>query len=321
MARLKYKYNPKTLSYEKVKLTRGMMLRMGVTYSFAAMVFASVVIFLAYNFFESPKERAQRRELEQFKLQYEILNDRLDVVTDVLGDLQNRDDNIYRVIFESEPISASERKAGYGGVDRYAKLDGYKYSSYVIEATRKLDQITSQLVVQSKSFDELIELARNKEKMMAAIPAIQPIEKDKGRLVSGYGMRFHPILKYRRMHWGIDFSAQAGTPIYATADGEISFTGRKGTYGNTVMIKHGFGYETLYGHMNQITVRRKQKVKRGEIIGYVGNTGLSRAPHVHYEVIKDAKKINPVNFFYNDFTPAEFEKILELASRDNQVLS
>lgn len=321
MARIKYKYNPRTLSYEKVKLTKGMMFKMVLTYSAAAFVFAAMIIVLAYNFFESPKERAQRRELEQFTIQYKVLNDRLDQVSNVLADLQNRDDNIYRLIYEAEPIPASVRKAGYGGVDRYAKLDGYKYSSYVIDATRKLDRITSQLVVQSKSFDELIELAKNKEAMMAAIPAIQPIKKDKGRLVSGYGMRFHPILKYRRMHWGIDFSAPTGTPIYATADGEIQFTGRKGGYGNCVVIKHGFGYETLYGHMNQIAVRRKQKVKRFEIIGYVGNTGLSRAPHVHYEVIKDHKKINPVFFFYNDFTPAEFEKILELAARDNQVLS
>lgn len=321
MARIKYKYNPRTLSYEKVKLTKGMMFKMALMYSSAAFVFAVMVMALAYNIFESPRERAQGRELEQFKVQYAILNDRLDQVSDVLADLQNRDDNVYRLIYEAEPIPASVRKAGYGGVDRYAKLDGYKYSSYVIDATRKLDRITSQLVVQSKSFDELIELAKNKEALMAAIPAIQPIEKNKGRLVSGYGIRFHPILKYRRMHWGIDFSAPTGTPIYATADGEINFTGRKGGYGNCVTIKHGFGYETLYGHMNQISVRRKQKVKRGEIIGYVGNTGLSRAPHVHYEVIKDNKKINPVNFFYNDFTPAEFEKILELASRDNQVLS
>jgi len=321
MARVKYKYNPKTLSYEKVELTKGMIFRTFLTYAFAACIFAVFVMALAYNFFESPKERAQRRELEQMRFQYTVLNDRMDQVNTVLEDLQNRDDNIYRVIFEAEPKSAAERKAGYGGTDRYAKLDGYKYSSYVIDATRKLDQITSQMVVQSKSFDELIALAKNKEELMAAIPAIQPIKKDEGRLVSGYGMRFHPILKYRRMHWGIDFSAPTGTPIYATADGEVSFTGSKGTYGNCVMIKHGYGYETLYGHMNSYIVKRKQKVKRGEIIGYVGNTGLSRAPHVHYEILKDGKKINPVNYFYNDFTPAEFEKVLELASSDNQVLS
>ena len=321
MARIKYKYNPKTLSYEKVKLTPGRIILRTLAYSSAAALFALLVMVFAYNFIESPKEKAQRREIEQFKLQYSLLNDRLDQLNTVLADMQDRDDNIYRVIFEAEPIESSMRKAGYGGVDRYAKLDGYRHSDIIIDVTRKMDQIISQLYVQSKSFDEIFNLAKNKEKMMSAIPAIQPIEKGHGRIVSGFGSRFHPILKYRRMHWGIDISAPSGTPIYATADGVIDFTGRKGTYGNTIIIDHGYGYETLYGHVSKFNVKRRQKVKRGEIIGFVGSTGLSRAPHVHYEVIKDNKKINPVNFFYNDFTPEEFEKVLELASRDNQVLS
>jgi len=184
-----------------------------------------------------------------------------------------------------------------------------------------MDQLAGQMVVQSKSFDEIWELALNKEKMLSAIPAIQPIAKGVGRIVSGYGMRFHPILKYRRMHWGIDISAPKGTPIYATADGVIEFTGRRGEFGNLVIINHGYGYKTHYGHMNNFTVKRTQKVKRGEIIGYVGNTGLSSAPHVHYDIVKDGKRIDPVHFFYNDFTPEEFEKVLELAARDNQVLS
>lgn len=321
MLRIKYKYNPKSLSYEKARITPGGMILRLFGYLIAGCFFSFLVIILAYNFFESPKERAQRREIEQFKLQYQLLDDRLDQVSAVLGDMQDRDDNIYRVIFESEPIPSSIRKAGYGGVNRYAKLDGYRNSDIIIETTKKIDMIMSQVYVQSKSFDDLFELAKNKEKMMLSIPAIQPISKKDGRIVSGYGQRFHPILKVRRMHWGIDISAPQGTPIYATADGEVNFTGRKGTYGNTVMINHGYGYETLYGHMYEIVIKRKQFVKRGQLIGYVGNTGLSRAPHVHYEVLKDGKKINPVSFFYNDFTPEEFEMVLELASRDNQVLS
>ncbi len=321
MFKAKYKYNPKTLSYEKVKLTpKGMIVKL-FSYMIAGSVFSLFVIVLAYNFFESPKERAQRREIEQFKLQYKLLDDRIAHLSEVLSDMQDRDDNIYRVILEAEPIASSERRAGYGGVNRYAKLDGYRNSSTIIEATKKVDMLTSQMYVQSKSFDEVFELAKNKEVMMWHIPAIQPLNKNDGRIVSGYGQRFHPILKHRRMHWGIDISAPQGTPIYATADGVINFTGRKGTYGNAVVIDHGYGYETLYGHMDEYIVKRKQKVKRGQIIGYVGNTGLSRAPHVHYEVMKDGKKINPVNFFYNDFTPEEFEKILEFAARDNQVLS
>ncbi|MBU1012213.1 MAG: M23 family metallopeptidase [Bacteroidetes bacterium] len=321
MFKAKYKYNPKTLSYERVKLTpKGMATKL-LSYMATGGLFAVIVIVLAYNFFESPKERAQSREIEQFKLQYKILDDRIAQMTDVIEDMQDRDDNIYRVILEAEPIPNSVRKAGFGGVDRYAKLDGYRNSSTIIETTKKLDRLTSQIYVQSKSFDELFDLAKNKEEMMLHIPAIQPINKNKGQIISGFGMRFHPILKFRRMHTGIDISAPRGTPIYATADGEVNFTGRQGSYGNTVIIDHGYGYQTLFGHMYEFAVKRKDKVKRGQIIGYVGSTGLSQAPHVHYEVIKDGIKINPVNFFYNDFTPEEFERILELASRDNQVLS
>ena len=321
MFRTKYKYNPKTLSYEQAKLTSRMLMGKVFAYFVLGGFLAFVVVILAFEFVDSPQEKAMRREIEQFKVQYQILNDRLEQYKLVMADMQERDDNVYRVIFESEPIAANLRKAGYGGVDRYAKLDGYKYSDIVIEATKRMDRLAAQLVVQSKSYDEIWEMAKNKEKMMRSIPAIQPIAKGKGRIVSGYGMRFHPILKYRRMHWGIDISAPRGTPIYATADGVVEFTGRRGAFGNLIIINHGYGYKTQYGHMNNFSVKRKQKVKRGEIIGYVGNTGLSSAPHVHYDVVKDGKRINPVNFFYNDFTPEEFEKILELAARDNQVLS
>ncbi len=321
MFRTKYKYNPKTLSYEKVEFTSQMLIRRAISYLFIGGFFAVIVVFLAFEFVDSPQEKAMRREIEQFKIQYKILNDRMEQYELVMADMQERDDNVYRVIFESEPVASNLRKAGYGGVDRYAKLDGYKNSDILIETTKRMDRLAGQMVVQSKSFDEIWELAQNKEKMMRCIPAIQPIAKGEGSIVSGYGMRFHPILKYRRMHWGIDISAPKGTPIYATADGVVEFTGRRGAFGNLVIIDHGYGYQTQYGHMNNFAVKRKQKVKRGEIIGYVGNTGLSSAPHVHYDIVKDGKRINPVNFFYNDFTPEEFEKVLELASRDNQVLS
>ncbi|MBI9039682.1 MAG: M23 family metallopeptidase [Bacteroidales bacterium] len=321
MAKEKFRYNNKLLTYEKVSRTPKVFLYKIISFLSVGLVFAVGVIVFAYNFFDSPKEKMQQREIEQLKLQYSLLIDKLDRVSLLLDDMQDRDDNIYRVIFEAEPIPSSIRKAGYGGVDRYARLDGYKNSEILIEASKKLDKITSQLYVQSKSFDQVFELAKNKEKMLVCIPAIQPIEKGKGRIVSGFGMRFHPILKYDRMHTGIDISAPTGTPIYATADGEIYFQGRNGTYGKCCIINHGYGYKTLYGHMNKIIVKRKQKVKRGQIIGYVGNTGLSRAPHIHYEVIKNNVKINPINYFYNDFTLDEYEKVLELASKNTQVLS
>ena len=321
MAKVKYRYNPKSLIYEKVqKTTKSFILRM-LGYLFTGLAFSAVIIFIAYAFFDSPKERMLQREIEQYKLQYEILNDRLDQVANVLQDMQERDDNIYRVIFESEPIPWSIRNAGFGGSDRYARLDGYINSDIIIKTTRKLDQLTSQTVVQSKSFDEVFNMAKNKAEMLACIPAIQPIKKGDGRIVSGFGMRYHPILKYRRMHYGIDISAPTGTPVFATGDGTVKSVGRHGGYGNTVIIDHGYGYQTLYGHMKTISVKKHKKVKRGEIIGYVGNTGLSRAPHVHYEIIYNNKKIDPVNYFYNDFTPEEFEKVRELASKDNQVLS
>jgi murein DD-endopeptidase MepM/ murein hydrolase activator NlpD len=321
MAKVKYRYNPKSLTYEKVQKTAKSLIMRTLGYLFTGLAFSAVIIFIAYAFFDSPKERMLQREIEQYKLQFEILNDRLDQVANVLVDMQERDDNIYRVIFESEPIPWSIRNAGFGGSDRYARLDGYINSDIIIQTTRRLDQMTSQTVVQSKSFDEVFRMAKNKAEMLACIPAIQPIRKGDGRIVSGYGMRYHPILKYRRMHHGIDISAPSGTPIYATGDGTVKSVGRHGGYGNAVIIDHGYGYQTLYGHMKTIIVRKNKKVKRGEIIGYVGNTGLSRAPHVHYEVIYNNKKIDPVNYFYNDFTPEEFEKVRELASKDNQVLS
>ena len=321
MAKEKFRYNYKLLTYEKVSHTPKVFFYKIISFFAIGLVFGVGVVAFAYNFFDSPKEKMQKREIEQLKLQYSLLIDKFDRVSLLLDDMQDRDDNIYRVIFEAEPIPSSIRKAGYGGVDKYARLDGYKNSEILIEASKKLDKITSQLYVQSKSFDKVFELAKNKEKMLMCIPAIQPIEKGKGRIVSGFGMRFHPILKYDRMHTGIDISAPTGTPIYATADGEIYFKGRKGTYGKCCIIDHGYGYKTLYGHMSKIIIKRKQKVKRGQIIGYVGNTGLSRAPHIHYEVIKNNVKINPVNYFYNDFTLEEYEKVLELASKNTQVLS
>ena len=321
MAKTHYRFNPKSLTYEKVGRTTKTIISKFVGYLLTGSGFATVILIIAYSFFSSPKERMQVREIEQYKLQYQILNDRLNQVSHVLKDMQERDDNIYRVIFESEPIPWEIRNAGFGGTDRYARLDGYKNSEIIIETTDKLDRLTSQIVVQSKSFDEVFEMAKNKTVMLSCIPAIQPIEKGAGRLVSGYGMRYHPILKYRRMHWGIDISAPSGTPIYSTGDGKINFVGRNGGYGKTCIVDHGYGYKTLYGHMKTISVKKGQKVKRGEIIGYVGSTGLSRAPHVHYEIIYNNKKIDPVNYFYNDFTPEEFEKVLELAAKDNQVLS
>ena len=278
------------------------------------------MVLVFFQFFDSPKEKTLNREIAQLTTQYDLVQDKLSQVELVLDDIQKRDDNIYRVIFEADPIPSSIRKAGYGGVNRYQELNGFKNTELVVETSKKLDQITKQLYIQSKSFDDIIELAKNKADMLAAIPAIQPVSnKDLSRMASGWGYRIHPIYKTRKLHTGMDFSAKTGTPIYATGDGKISKVrrSRKG-YGNYVVIEHGYGYKTLYAHMSKYIVKKGQSVKRGEVIGYVGSTGTSVAPHLHYEVHKDGRKINPVNFYYNDLNPDEYEKMLEISSRSNQ---
>ena len=276
--------------------------------------------FVFFTFFDSPKEKMLNREIENMVFQYNQIKDKLNQISLVMADLQNRDDNIYRVIFEAEPIPNSIRKAGYGGVNRYEALKGYNNSDLIINTTKKLDQISKQLYIQSKSFDEIIELAKHKSEMLAAIPAIQPVSnKNLSRMASGFGPRIDPIYKTKKFHAGMDFSAKTGTPIYATGNGKVIRVrkSRKG-YGNHVKIDHGYGYVTLYAHMQKYIVKKGQKVKRGEVIGYVGNTGKSVAPHLHYEVHKNGKKVNPVNFFYNDLTSEEYEKMIILSSQNNQ---
>jgi len=279
-----------------------------------------VMVIIFFQFFDSPKEKILNREIETLTTQFEVVQKKLSQVELVLDDVQKRDDNIYRVIFEADPIPSSIRKAGYGGVNRYQELNGFKNSDLIIETSKKIDQITKQLYIQSKSFDDIIELAQNKADMLAALPAIQPVSNtDLSRMASGWGYRIHPIYKTRKLHTGMDFSAKTGTPIYATGDGKISKVRRsRRGYGNHVVIEHGYGYKTLYAHMTKYIVKKGQKVKRGEVIGYVGSTGTSVAPHLHYEVHKDGRKINPVNFYYNDLNPDEYEKMLEISSQNNQ---
>ncbi len=241
-------------------------------------------------------------------------------VDQVLAELQEKDDDIYRVIFEAEPIPSSVRNAGFGGVNRYRELEQLTNADIVIGTTKRLDELTKQLVVQSRSFDEVITLAKNKEEMLASIPAIQPVSNEKlTRVASGFNFRIHPIYKVRHFHTGIDFTAPRGTEIYATGDGKVHDVIMKARgYGYHVIVDHGFGYNTLYAHMSKFKVRKGEVVKRGDVIGYVGSTGTSTAPHLHYEVIKNGEKINPMNFFFNDLTPEEYEKVIELSSQSNQ---
>ena len=323
MPKSKFKINPHSLEYEKVKINWKERLRNAAYYTVALTVFAVVVLFVAYSYFPSPKELMLMRENQQYKLQYEILNNKVDKLTTVLADLEDRDDNIYRTIFEAEPISSEKRHAGVGGSDRYADLEGYGNSKVIIETTKMIDQLSRRLYIQSKSYDDIFKMAKNKEKMLASIPAIQPVSnKDLKRIASGFGYRIHPVYKTWKMHTGIDFTAPVGTPIYATGDGVvIKPKSRMSGYGKVIVINHGFGYQTIYAHCSKIVARPGTKVKRGQIIGYVGNTGISTGPHCHYEVRKNGKPINPVNFFYQDLSPEEYEKVIEISSRANQSMS
>ncbi len=320
MPKTKYRYNPKSLRYEEVRPTLKSRLLRCLFYLATFAVFAFVVLVIAFSFFDSPKEKMQQREIEQMVLQYQIFNDRLDQISGVLDELQEKDDNIYRVIFESEPVPVSIRKAGYGGADRYAKMDGYQYSDVIIETAKKLDRISSQIFVQSKSFDEVFKMAKNKSEMLASIPAIQPMKNENLRRISSYyGYRPDPFYKVTKFHSGVDFSSPLGTEIYATGDGKVKRVklSRRG-YGNEIIIDHGYGYKTRYAHLSKFKVKRGDKVKRGQVIGLVGNTGKSTAPHLHYEVIKNDKTVNPIYYFFNDLTSAEFEQMLELSTIPTQ---
>lgn len=320
MAKVKYTYDSKTLSYKKIDRSWKVRLKEFTLFAFVSMAFGFVFYLAADLWFESPKERKMKRELDNMVIQYDLMNGKLDQLADVLGDIEKRDDEIYRTIFEAGPIPNEVRTAGFGGANRYKNLEGFNNSELLIDSRKKLDQIAGRAYVQTKSFDDVVEMARDKEKMLAAIPAIQPVaNKNLKRMASGYGYRIHPIYKVRKMHWGTDFSAPTGTPIYATGDGKVTkYRRSRAGYGNHIIIDHGYGYQTLYAHMSKLDVRRGQKVKRGDIIGYIGSSGRSTAPHLHYEVIKDGRKINPVNYFFNDLSPEEYEMMLEFSSNSNQ---
>ena len=320
MAKVKYYYDTKTLSYKRIEHSRAKKIKTLFYFLIGSAFTGLLMVIIFFQFFDSPKEKILNREIKQLISQYRLVQDKLQQVELVLDDIHQRDDNIYRVIFEADPIPTSIRKAGYGGVNRYKDLEGYNNSELIIATTKKIDQITKQLYIQSKSFDDVIELAKNKAVMLASIPAIQPVSnKNLKQMASGYGMRIHPIYKTQQFHDGMDFTAKIGTPIYATGNGKIEKVESSARgYGKYVIIDHGFGYKTLYAHMSKFKVTIGQKVNRGDVIGYVGNTGLSSGPHLHYEVHKYGEKINPVNFYFNDLTAEQYEKMLEISTQNNQ---
>ncbi len=320
MAKAKYKFNQETLSYVKLeqsfkaKIPRLMLL---FSTSLAMSIILTIVIL---QFYETPKTRNLKRENQRLLTQYELMYKNLENVEKVLADLQQRDDNLYRVIFEADPIPNSIRKAGFGGVNKYAHLQSLDNSELIIKTARKLDIIAKEAYVQSKSYDEILKLAQNKEKMLASLPAIMPISnKDLKRTASGWGFRIHPVYKIRKFHYGMDFTAPVGTEIYATGDGVVKeIDNAHSGYGRVIVIDHGFGYETLYGHMSEFNVKEGQTVKRGSVIGYVGNSGTSTGPHVHYEVHKNGKPVNPQYFYFKDLSPEEFDRMIALSANMGQ---
>jgi len=322
MPKSKYKFNHETLSFIKVNHTLKDKIVRGLTYLMGTIVITIVYYSIYTSFFDTPKERGLRGEKDELLFQFDILNGKYNQIEAVLKDIQQRDENIYRTIFEAEPIPLSIRTAGFGGADRYSELEGLSNSDIVIESYKKLDKLSNEVYVQTRSFDEIIALAKNKELMTKSIPTIQPISnKDLTRVASPFGVRIHPFYKVLKMHTGMDFTAPTGTEVYATGDGVvIDADHSKRGYGNTVIIDHGFGYKTLYAHLSEILVRSGKTVKRGEVIGLVGSTGMSLAPHLHYEVRKNDEPINPINFYFNDLTPEQYERIIVIATNSGQSL-
>ncbi len=319
MKKNKYFFNPNNLKFEEVQTSLWMKILRIFGFLSATSVAAFIIVALAYAYIDSPKEKQLKREIAQYKLQIKLMDKRVDKMSELVAELGDRDDNIYRAIFEADPLPEAVREAGYGGAARYEDLEGYDSEELLKSLSRKIDGLSNKMYVQSRSYDELAKLASKKSDMLASIPAIQPISnRDLRRMASGFGYRIHPVYKTRKLHTGMDFSAPTGTEIYATGTGTVVEASYDRGYGYHVVIKHGYGYETLYGHMSKLKVRRGQKVSRGEVIGLVGNTGTSTAPHLHYEVIKNGRKINPVNFYFNDLSPEEYDKVREIAAQANQ---
>jgi murein DD-endopeptidase MepM/ murein hydrolase activator NlpD len=319
MSKIRYRYNTKTLAYEKAITPIGTRIFRILSFLGTASVIGVISVIIAYQYVGSPSEKQLQRELDKMTLQYKTLSRRVDQMNKVMDDLARRDNYTYRAIFETDSIPDEIRKAGFGSMDRYKSLEGFKYSDVMSSLTQKVDQLEKMMYIQSKSYDEVYVLAKNKAKMIASIPAIMPISNgDLRHTPGGFGWRTHPIYKTAEFHPGMDFAAPQGTEIYATGDGIVTIADdRSSGYGWHIVIDHGFGYETLYAHMTKMNVTVGQQVRRGQVIGYVGSTGLSTAPHCHYEVHKNGELMNPINYYYN-LSPEEYQELVELSAQSGQ---
>lgn len=320
MARLKYKFNPSTLNFEKISYGLRDYILSALKYLFAGLVIGAIGVVLYASFFKDPETARLDRELKFLRNQVKHLNNQIDTLETFARDLQDRDDNVYRSIFGAEPYPEHLRNAGVGGSDRYRHLKGYQSSADLISVQKRINRLERMLLSQSKSYEEVFALAQSQDQMLQSMPAIQPVaNKELRRIASGFGMRIHPIYKIAKMHAGLDFTADVGTEIYATGDGQVlSVDNKLSGYGQHVIIQHGYGFETLYAHMSKAAVRAGEKVKRGQVIGYVGNTGTSTGPHLHYEVHKNGTPVDPAFYFYSDITPEQYEDLLQRAANANQ---
>jgi murein DD-endopeptidase MepM/ murein hydrolase activator NlpD len=322
MAKVKYYYDSENLAYRKIITKTRKKIGVVLLFLVASGLFGllSFIILLNTPYFETPKNKKQAREIENLKLRYAILNKKMDEVEDVIKFIEERDNNLYRVYFNASPIPEEERKSGFKNANRYKDLEGYDNSQLVTNTTKRIDVLRKELAIQSKSLDDILKMAKAKDKLLAAIPAIQPVRNENLKsMVSGFGYRTDPFTKARKMHEGMDFTAKTGTPIYATGDGVVAKADNTVSgFGNHIVIRHGFGYETLYAHLSRYKCRAGQSVKRGDIIGYVGSTGRSEGPHLHYEVHKNGKVVNPLNFYYGNISAVEYVAIAKLANQENQ---
>lgn len=324
MPKVKYYYDSEKLAFKQIVTKNSTKIGYAMLFLLASALFGFLCFFILSNtsFFETPKSKLQARELETMKQNYNLLNRKIALMDEGLSAIEERDNNLYRVYFNSAAISNEERRAGLGGVNRYKDLEDFNNSDLIIGSSKKVDEIMKALVIQSVSLDEITKLAKQKAVLLKAIPAIQPVKnEDLKQMASGFGYRSDPFTKIRKFHKGMDFSAKTGTPIFATGDGVVrkadaSLSG----YGNHIEISHGYGYLTLYAHLSKYKVRAGQKVKRGDIIGYVGSTGRSEAPHLHYEVHKNGEVVNPLNFYYGSISAKEYVLITKLANQENQSL-
>lgn len=320
MKKIKYYYNTHTLRYEKLVTPFRVKLLRVFGFIAAALVTSAIISYFAFQFVGSPAEKLLQAQNEELHERYKQLNEQVKSIQQQMAELEKRDNEVYRSIFEAKPIPDSARAEALERQKQIARVEGMKVDELIHSIYASIDNLNARINAQKKSYLELASLVNNKEKLLAATPAIQPVSnQDLSRIASGFGYRIDPIYKTVKFHAGLDFTAPQGTPIYATADGVVKIAGLSdGGYGNYVVIDHGYGYETLYGHMVRIKARRGQRVKRGEVIGYVGSTGKSTGPHCHYEVHKNGQKLDPVYFFYNDLSPQQFDQLLKRAAASNQ---